>query len=86
MTFAISDTTLGAGEQPVANTDPPSMSFPAILRASKLADRFAHLKLASVSDEPTSDVARLAVKKNKNEIGNGGPDGRRTVRFADSMR
>jgi len=43
------------------------MSFPAILRAPKLADRFAHLRLASVSDKPTSDAVSLVVKKNKRE-------------------
>ena len=43
------------------------MSFPAILRAPKLTDRFAHLKLASGSEEPTSNVARLVAKKDKRE-------------------
>ena len=67
MASAISDTTLGTGGQPAATTDPIPMSFPAVLRAPKLADRFAHLRLASASDEPTSDAARFVVKKDKRE-------------------
>ena len=67
MASAISDSTLGTGEQPAANPGPTPMSFPAILRAPKLADRFAHLRLASVSDESTSDAVSLVVKKNKRE-------------------
>ena len=53
--------------QPATTTGPIPMSFPAILRAPKLADRFAHLRLASASEEPTSDAARLAAKKDKRE-------------------
>lgn len=68
MTSAISNSTLGTGEQPAANPGLPiPMSFPAVLRAPKLADRFAHLRLASASDEPTPDAASLVVKKNKRE-------------------
>lgn len=67
MASVISDATSGVGEQPVANAGPIPMSFPAILRAPKLADRFAHLRLASALDNPTSESARLVVKKNKRE-------------------
>ena len=63
MASAISDTTLGA--QSATTMGPIPMSFPAILRAPNLADRFAHL--AGASDGPTSDAARLVVKKNKRE-------------------
>lgn len=61
------DTALGTGDQPVTSTGPIPMSFPAVLRAPKLADRFAHLRLASASEESTSDLAGLVVKKNKRE-------------------
>jgi hypothetical protein len=67
MTSTLSDTTLGMGEQSVTSAGPVPMSFPAILRAPKLADRFAHLRLVNASDEPTSDAARLVVKKDKRE-------------------
>ena len=67
MASVIPDTTPGTAEQPAASTGPVPMSFPAILRAPKLADRFAHLRLASGLEEPTSDAARLVVKKDKRE-------------------
>lgn len=67
MASIIADATLAEGGQPAANSGPIPMSFPAILRAPKLADRFAHLRLASISEDPTSDPTRLVVKKNKRE-------------------
>ena len=67
MTSAISDTTSETDGQPAANTGPIPMSFPAALRASNLTDRFACLGLASASDEPTSDTARVVTKRNKRE-------------------
>lgn len=67
MTSSTFDSTLGPGGEPAADTGPIPMSFPAILRAPRLADRFAHLRLASVLEDPTSDPAKLAIKKNKRE-------------------
>ncbi|KAF9650854.1 hypothetical protein BDM02DRAFT_3154631 [Thelephora ganbajun] len=58
------------------------MSFPAILRAPQLADRFAHLRLASASDESTSDATRPVVKKNKRED----REGKRWIRRKENSR
>ena len=62
MASAISDT---MGGEPVASTGPIPMSFPAILRAPKLADRFAHLRSTSGSEELTPGAAGLVAKKDK---------------------
>ena len=67
MASTLSDTSSGTGEQSTTDTGPIPMSFPAVLRAPKLADRFAHLRLTSVSEDPTSDTDKLVVKKNKRE-------------------
>ena len=67
MTSAIPGTTLGMSGGPAVGVGPISMSFPAILCTPGLVDRFAHLRLTSAWDEPTSDATRLVVKKNKRE-------------------
>jgi len=79
MASMLSDTTIGTGEQSVTSTRPIPMSFPAILRASKLADRFAHLRLASGPDEPTSDAV---VKQNRRED----REGKRWIRRKENCR
>ena len=68
MASSVSEDASGAGGESSTNTGPIPMSFPAILRVPKLADRFAHLKLTSALEDPTSDSARsLVLKKNKRE-------------------
>lgn len=79
MASILSDTTFGTGEQSVTSARPISMSFPAILRAPKLADRFAHLRLASASEEPTLD----AVVKNNNREDR---EGKRWIRRKENCR
>jgi len=82
MASAIPDTTLGAGELPVTSAGPVPMSFPAILRAPKLTDRFAHLRLATESGELASDATKLMAKKDKRED----REGKRWVRRKENGR
>lgn len=66
VTSSASTNALAAGGQPATDTGPIPMSFPAILRAPKLANRFAHLRYASALEDLAPDFTRLAVK-NKRE-------------------
>lgn len=67
MASSTADGISGGDEQPATSPGLIQMSFPAILRAPKLADRFAHLRLTSASEDSTCDSARLVIKKNKRE-------------------
>ena len=60
----------------MTNTGPISMSFPAVLHAQKIADRFTDFRLRGHRMKPTSDAIRVAVKKNKRK----GREGKRWIR------
>lgn len=67
---------LHAEHEDAPASGPIPMSFPAVLRNSKLADRFAHLRIAS----SVGETAPMKVKKNSRED----HEGKRWVRRKDN--